>query len=127
MYVGIQSNCKIVTDPMAVCQGSPPLHRSEKPWRAERMPGIPLHLKAVVSALQFRGGSQDGLRNLTSAEWEDLFSRPEINRLMNPLRRICGEYIPEWVQSRIDMNLMENAQRLERIKEVYVSFADSMR
>ena len=127
MYVGIQSNCKIVIDPMVVCQGSPPPHRSEKPWRANRMPDIPLHVTAVVSALQFRGGSQDGLRNLTSAEWEDLFSRPEINRLMNPLRRICGEYIPEWVQSRIDMNLMDNAERLDRIKEVYVSFADSMR
>src|SRR5277367_865519 len=91
------------------------------------MPDIPSDVKAVFAALQFRCSRQEGLRTLTDSEWEDLFSNWEIHRLMVPLRQICGDDLPEWVRSRIDQNLADNAERLERIKAGYSDFASAMR
>jgi len=91
------------------------------------VPDIPPNVTAVLTALKFRGSRRESLRTLTDAEWENLLSRWEILRLMVPLRHICGDDLPEWVRSRIDQNLADNAQRFERIKAVYSDFRNALR
>jgi Uncharacterised nucleotidyltransferase len=95
--------------------------------RVETMPDIPSHVMAVLSALQFRGDRREGLRTLTESEWGDLLSLWDIHRLMIPTRQICGDDLPEWVRSRIDQTLADNAERLERIKADYSNFVCALR
>ncbi len=93
------------------------------------MPDTPQHVRILLSALQFGGGSREGLRTLTRSEWEDLLSLWEIQRLMVPLRQTCSvaDELPEWVRFRIDQNLANNAERLERIKAAYSDFSNALR
>ncbi len=91
------------------------------------MPDVPPHITSVLSALKFSGSRRESLRALTDSEWENILSRWQIRRLMIPLRRVCGDDLPEWVRSRIDQNLADNAQRFERIKAVYSEFANALR
>ena len=91
------------------------------------MHDIPPHITAVLSALKFSGSRREPLRALSDSEWEDFLSRWGILRLMIPLRRTCGDFLPEWVRSRIDLNLADNAQRFERTKVVYLECADALR
>jgi MFS family permease len=91
------------------------------------MPDVPPNIAAVLSALRFSASRPESLRTLTDSEWESLLSRWQIRRLMIPLRRTCGDALPEWVRSRIDLNLADNAQRFERIKLVYSDFANALR
>jgi predicted MFS family arabinose efflux permease len=91
------------------------------------MTDLPSHVAAVLSALQFRGGRPEGLRTITASEWEHLLSFWEVRRLMIPLRQVCGDYLPEWVCSRIDHSLADNAERLERIKADYSNFLNASR
>ena len=91
------------------------------------MPEVPPHISAILSALRFSHPSREALRTLTDSEWNDLLSRWGILRLMVPLRQVCGDDLPEWVSSRIDRNLADNALRFERIKVVYEEFARALR
>jgi MFS family permease len=91
------------------------------------MPDIPSHVGAVLSALQFCGDRREGLRSLTASEWEELLSLWQIHRLIIPLRQTCGDDFPKWVQARIDQNLADNGERLERIKADYFDFANALR
>ena len=91
------------------------------------MPDIPPPIAAVLSALRFCGSRRESLRALTDPEWESVLSRWEIRRLMIPLRQACGHDLPEWVRSRIDQNLADNAQRFDHIKTVYLTFANALR
>jgi hypothetical protein len=91
------------------------------------MPDIPPNITAVLRALKFCGSRRESLRTLTDFDWENLLTRWEIIRLMVPLRHICADDLPEWVRSRIDQNLADNAQRFERIKVVYSEFSNALR
>ena len=90
------------------------------------MSSTPSHIAAIISALQFQGGSREGLRSLVDSQWEDIFSRWEVIRLTIPLRQTCGEDLPAWIRSRIDQNLANNAKRFERIKADYCNFANAL-
>ena len=59
------------------------------------MSDVPPQIAAVLSALRFSGSRPESLRTLTDSEWENLLSRWQIRRLMIPLRRICGDELPE--------------------------------
>jgi predicted MFS family arabinose efflux permease len=91
------------------------------------MRDVPSHISTMLSALRFSDPSPEALRTLTDSQWNDLLSRWGILRLMIPLRQVCGDDLPEWVRSRIDRNLVDNALRFERIKTVYGEFADALR
>jgi putative nucleotidyltransferase-like protein len=91
------------------------------------MSNIPDHFNAMLAALQFRGSRPEALRNLTDSEWEDLLSGWEFIRLTVSLRHVCGDILPDWVRSRIDRNLADNAERFERIKADYLNFVTALR
>lgn len=86
----------------------------------------PIHVKAVLSALQFQESSAEGLGILTDAQWKDLLTRWDFHRCMVPLRQTCGAEVPEWVRSEIDLRLADNLERLERIKADYARFSSAL-
>jgi MFS family permease len=85
----------------------------------------PPHINAVLSALQFEGARVERLRTLTDGEWNDLLLRWDFHRCMIPLRQTCEEALPEWVRLEVDQRLADNAERLERIKADYSTFANA--
>lgn len=89
------------------------------------MSEMPRHITALLAALKFSGPQPEALRNLTDSEWEDLLSRWEFVRLTVLLRHVCGDILPDWVRSLMDLNLSDNAERFERIKGVYSDFVDA--
>ena len=91
------------------------------------MSKVPHHFTAMLAALKFSGSHPEALRNLTDSEWGDLLSRWEFIRLTVCLRHVCGDILPDWVRSRIDRNLADNAERFERIKVVYSDFVTALR
>jgi MFS family permease len=88
---------------------------------------IPASVGAILSALRFHDGHTEILRRMTDSQWQDLFSRWEISRLLIPLRQRCGDQLPEWVRTRIDRNLADNAERFQQIKKAYWAFVGAVR
>jgi MFS family permease len=90
------------------------------------MRDIPANVAALLSALRFQDSEREVLRKMTDSQWQDLFRRWEISRLLIPLRQRCGDQLPEWVRTQIDQNLADNAKRFERIKEAYSNFLNAL-
>ena len=95
------------------------------PKASDAIPGVPSPVAALVAALSFTDPRVEPLRSLTRGDWEQLLSRWGVLRLMIPLRRYRAEAVPEWVRSKIDANLEDNAERLENIKACYREFLDA--
>jgi MFS family permease len=91
------------------------------------MAKIPPHVDVLFSALKFSGGRQDALRTLSEGEWKDILARWDLDRFTIPLRRTCGELLPDWVRERIDADIRGNAGRFERIKSDYLKLASAIR
>ncbi len=92
------------------------------------MSGFPAHIQTLLSALRFQDAGREAVRTLTGQEWVDLFTRWDVQQLLIPLRRDCsgGADLPEWVRSRIDRNLIANAERLARIQAAYSHFSRAL-
>ncbi len=91
------------------------------------MPSLPSHIAAMLEALKFSGARRETLQSVTDSEWNDLLSRHNFVRLTVPLRRVCGDDLPDWVRSRIDQNIADNILRFERVKAVYLEAALALR
>jgi len=90
------------------------------------MRDIPPHVAEVIEALKFRCAQPEVLRSLSDAQWESLLPLCDMMHLTIPLRRNCGDDLPQLVQSRIDQNICDNAERYERIKVVYLELANAL-
>src|SRR5712664_1048776 len=88
------------------------------------MPEIPAFF---LGALQFREPRRERLREVTDSEWESLLSSWRTARLMLPLRQSCGDNLPDWVRTRTDVCLADNALRFERIKAIYAAAAKALK
>ncbi len=73
----------------------------------------------LLEGLRFQGSRRDHLRDIPDSEWSRTLSDWHVVRLTLPLRRTCGDELPEWVRERIDVFLADNELRFERIKEAY--------
>lgn len=73
----------------------------------------------LLAALQFQEPKLEALCKATDAEWEAVLSNWFTARLALPLGQDCGDYLPEWVRSRMDGYLSDTALRFERIKAAY--------
>jgi hypothetical protein len=78
----------------------------------------------LLDALRFQDTRTEGLRNVSDAEWNRVFSDWHVVRLTFPLRRAHGDEMPAWVRERIDTFLADNALRFERIKDAYSRVAE---
>ena len=85
------------------------------------------HVSAIVNALKFRGAQPEALRSLNDSQWQTLLPLCDMMHLTIPLRRTCGDDLPDWVRSRIDQNICDNNKRYERIKSVYTELAMALR
>jgi hypothetical protein len=88
---------------------------------------VPNHITAVLRALRFQGSDPEALTNLTEQEWTKLLSCWDILCLMIPLRRTCGDVLPEGVRVHIDRNIEKNADRFKRIQTIYGEIAGALR
>jgi MFS family permease len=84
---------------------------------------IPHHVRALLSALQFRDPNLEGLRSLQESEWHELLQFCDLAHLTFPLWRNCADALPAWVRERIEQNASDNAERFERIKNLYTELA----
>ncbi len=87
------------------------------------MPGIPA---SVLHALSFCSPRPEALRTLSDAEWLALLTNWETARLTLLLRQTCGDELPDWVNSRVDVYLSDTALRFERIKTGYSNVANAL-
>ncbi|MGO9086130.1 MAG: MFS transporter [Candidatus Sulfotelmatobacter sp.] len=79
-----------------------------------------------MAALRFDSSQPEALRRLTDSQWEDLLRLCDMLHFTIPLRRVCGDDLPDWVRSRIDRNICDNTLRYERIKAIYIELANTL-
>jgi hypothetical protein len=83
-------------------------------------------LLSVVRSLRFTSADPASLRSIGDAEWRKVLALTDRSQLTLPLGVHCREHLPEWVRSRIDGNLANNAIRQARIAEVYTRIATAL-
>jgi MFS family permease len=91
------------------------------------MPNIPPYIRAALEALKFCSGHREALHTLNDSDWRNLLAFCDRMHLTIPLGRVCGNDLPDWVRSRIDRNISDNAERFERIKVNYLELASALR
>jgi len=84
------------------------------------------YVDALVAALKFSDPQPEALRRFTDSEWQDLLPLCDGMHLTLPLRRVCGDYLPDWVRSRIERNICDNTERYKRIKALYLEMANAL-
>jgi hypothetical protein len=81
------------------------------------------HVAALFSALQFRDSRPEALRELDDSAWNRLLTYSDRAHLTLILGRISRDHLPGWVRDRIDRNLSDNTERVERIQRAYAEIA----
>src|SRR6266849_5012717 len=79
---------------------------------------IPRAVTGLLSALRFDGGRVD-LPEFSQSEWKAALYYFDRNQLTLALRSKLN--LPESIQKRLDKNLAENQQRIERMKTAFSS------
>lgn len=87
---------------------------------------IPHYVRALLSALQFRGDDPEGLRSLDESEWRELLEFSDLAHLTLPLWRNCADVLPDWVRERIERNVSDNAKRFDNVNHVYLEVAKAL-
>ncbi len=85
----------------------------------ERIRGVPAYLTALVASLQFRGARPGAIADLTDHDWQELLSFCDVAHLTLLLPQLPPDLLPDWVKSRVQRNVSDNALRWERIKTAY--------
>jgi hypothetical protein len=87
---------------------------------------MPSIRSSVLDAMSFCSPRPEALRTLSDAEWLALLTNWETARLTLLLRQTCGDELPDWVKSRVDVYLSDTALRFERIKTGYSNVAKAL-
>ena len=80
---------------------------------------LPVYVRAVLEALNFRHPRGDLLASLDEREWRKLLEFCDRCGLTLALGLRCREHLPDWVRQRIDQNLANNAERWRRLQATY--------
>ena len=88
---------------------------------------IPAYFLAFFDAMQFRNANPDAMRRLDAPEWDELLSLSDRMHLTLQLSRLPSDVLPGWVASRIQQNVFDNTERIERIKANYREAAEALR
>jgi putative nucleotidyltransferase-like protein len=81
---------------------------------------IPRYTRALLQALQLTNAGYQDLANLSDAEWEKLLALSDSSQLTLLFGHCTGEELPAKIRQRIGKNQIDNAQRLERLKNSLV-------
>lgn len=87
----------------------------------------PLHISALIHALQFQNPQPELLRKLNRAEWDQLLTYSDLARLTLILGQAWPEELPDWVRQRIALNLADNTERVGLTQCTYLDAADALR
>lgn len=80
---------------------------------------IPIHARAVFDALHFGGPRFDKLNSLTVAQWRELIAFCHRTQLAIPFALRCHDRLPSCVAHQFNQDLLNNAERWQRMKLVY--------
>ena len=87
---------------------------------------MPHHVVALLDGLQFRNTDGELLRRLKDEDWLALLQFGDIAHLTLPLAGMDKAVIPDWVVSRLDQNVSDNALRIKNVKSAYGEFAGKL-
>lgn len=87
----------------------------------------PLHISALMDALQFQDPHPESLRSLSRTEWEQLLAYSDVARLTLILGQAWPEELPDWVRKRFARNLADNTERVGLAQCTYRDVADALR
>lgn len=87
----------------------------------------PLHIAALMAALQFQYPRPELLRKLNRAQWQRLLSYSDMARLTLILGRACPNELPDWVRERLSRNFADNTERLQLAQQAYNEVAEALR
>ena len=88
---------------------------------------IPPEVAALLEAFQMEGPNADSLLALDDHAWNRLLEFCDLAHLALPLSQVNLAGAPEWVLTRLQQNVADNARRLERIKTIYIEAAAELR
>jgi hypothetical protein len=83
-------------------------------------------LRAALDALQFPQGDPTKLRSLTEPEWSQLLRLADPAHLTLTLHALCPGAFPPAVQSRLEENVRNNAQKFARLKSEFHEIASTL-
>ena len=90
-------------------------------------PRVPKEFAALMDALQLEGSNTDALLALDDAEWLRLLEFCDLSHLALALSQVDLAKAPEWVRSRLNRNVCDNARRFEQVREAYIEAAAALR
>src|SRR6201997_4385007 len=90
-------------------------------------PRVPKEFAALIDALQLEGSNTDALLALDDAEWLRLLEFCDLSHLTLALSQLDLNRAPQWVLSRLEENVRDNARRFEHVRAVYIEAAAVLR
>lgn len=91
------------------------------------VPCMPSEVVALLSGLHLSEPDINPLEQLSKEQWTDLIAFCDIAHLTLPLAQLATNDFPEWVRKRLSTNLMDNAQRFERLRATYCEIDETLR
>jgi hypothetical protein len=83
-------------------------------------------LRALLDALRLPQGDPTKLRSLTEPEWSQLLRLADSAHLTLTLAALCPGAFPPAIQSRLDQNARNNAQKFARLKSEFHEIAAAL-
>jgi len=83
-------------------------------------------LLKVIRSLSFTNDRTAELRGLSDTDWKELLPLLDRSLLTLPLGVRNLPHLPDWVQARIGRDLVNNAERHERIVKTYQTVAEAL-
>ncbi len=93
-----------------------------RPWR-----NVPMFFPALLAALRFQGSSTDDLKRLDTVTWEELLLFCDRAHLTLLLSELPAGVAPAWAAARIRVNVLDNTQRMNHIRDIYRTVAEALR
>lgn len=91
------------------------------------MSELPIHVRAVLSALRCSGAGLGCLRELDDSQWDDLLRFSDAMHVTLAFSAASrGEGVPDWVRTRLERNVSDNSERFNRIKSAYSELAQAL-
>jgi hypothetical protein len=90
-------------------------------------PRVPKEFAALMDALQLEGSNTDALLALDDAEWLRLLEFCDLSHLALALSQVDHAKAPDWVRSRLNRNVCDNARRFELVRAAYIEAAAALR
>lgn len=93
-------------------------------WEINRR--LPRGVGAVLGALRFSAPAPELLQQISNAEWKIALAFTDRSGLTLILGALCRDYLPTWVQERIEHDLANNTERVGRLRAALVEIIERL-